>query len=138
VVLALAELDDDAVMGVCWSVDARWRATPSSPSVGCGRPSEIPSAHKYGNMGLMKTTLDIPDVVFRKAKSKAAERGQTLREFVSEALEEKLASRSRGTRSGEPAWMQGFGKLKHLRKETARIQERIDEAFDVVEPEDRA
>ena len=36
----------------------------------------------------MKTTLDIPDVLFRKAKSKAAERGQTLREFVSDALEE--------------------------------------------------
>lgn len=85
----------------------------------------------------MKTTLDIPDVLFRKAKSKAAERGQTLREFVSDALEEKLASRSRGARSGEPEWMQGFGKLRHLRKETARIQERIHEAFDVVEPEDR-
>ena len=86
----------------------------------------------------MKTTLEIPDVLFRKAKSKAAERSQSLKEFVSEALMEKLAT-GRGTAgSGEPEWMQGFGKLRHLRKETARIQERIHEAFDVVEPEDRA
>jgi hypothetical protein len=86
----------------------------------------------------MKTTLEIPDVLFRRAKSKAAERGQTLKEFVSEALQEKLASRSAGGSSGEPDWMQGFGKLRHLRKETARVQERIREAFEVVEPEDRA
>jgi hypothetical protein len=33
--------------------------------------------------------------------------------------------------------MQGFGKLRRLRKETARIQDRIDEAFDVIELEDR-
>jgi hypothetical protein len=33
--------------------------------------------------------------------------------------------------------MQGFGKLRRLHKETARIQERIDEAFEVIEPEDR-
>jgi tRNA(fMet)-specific endonuclease VapC len=43
--------------------------------------------------------------------------------------EEKLAPRSGAARAGEPGWMQGFGKLRHLQKETARIQERIREAF---------
>jgi len=86
----------------------------------------------------MKTTIEIPDVLFRRAKSKAAEHGRTLKEFVTEALQEKLASRKGTAGSGEPEWMQGFGKLRHLRRETARIQERIREAFDVVEPEDRA
>jgi hypothetical protein len=33
--------------------------------------------------------------------------------------------------------MAGFGKLRRLRKETARIQSMIDEAFEVVEAEDR-
>ena len=70
----------------------------------------------------MKTTLEIPDPLFRKAKSTAAERGQTLREFVSEALQEKLAVGSAKARPGEPEWMQGFGKLRRLRRETARIQ----------------
>ena len=40
----------------------------------------------------MKTTIEIPDALFRKAKSKAAERGQTLKELVTEALQEKLGS----------------------------------------------
>jgi hypothetical protein len=86
----------------------------------------------------MKTTIEIPDVLFRRAKSKAAERSQTLKQFVSEALQEKLGSRRGTARSGDPEWMQGFGKLRHLHRETARIQERIREAFEVVEPEDRA
>jgi hypothetical protein len=34
-------------------------------------------------------------------------------------------------------WMQGFGKLRRLRKETKRIQARVDEVFEVTEPEDR-
>ena len=86
----------------------------------------------------MKTTLEIPDSLFRKAKSKAAERGQTLKQLVTEALQEKLAVNTGKGRAGEPLWMQGFGKLRRLRKETARIQARIDEQFEVIEPEDRA
>ena len=86
----------------------------------------------------MKTTLEIPDPLFRKAKSKAAERGQTLEQLVTEALQEKLAAGTGRTRPGEPGWMQGFGKLRRLRKETQRIQARIDEHFEVIEPEDRA
>jgi hypothetical protein len=85
----------------------------------------------------MKTTLEIPDVLFRRVKSKAAERGQTLKEFVSEALQEKLEPKRSQARPGEPEWMRGFGKLRQLRKETRSIQERIHEAFEVVEPEDR-
>ena len=86
----------------------------------------------------MKTTIEIPDPVFRKAKSTAAERGQSLKEFMTEALQEKLAGNAGKVRPGEPAWMQGFGKLRRLRKETVRIQARIEEAFEVIEPEDRA
>lgn len=88
-------------------------------------------------MGGVKTTIEIPDLLFRKAKSKAAERGQTLKDFVTEALRDKLAPNVSGNLIGEPGFMQGFGKLRRLRKETARIQTRIDETFDVIEPEDR-
>jgi hypothetical protein len=34
--------------------------------------------------------------------------------------------------------MQGFGKLRRLRKETGRIRARIAQVFDTIEPEDRA
>jgi len=86
----------------------------------------------------MKTTLEIPDPLFRKAKAKAAERGQTLRQLVTEALQEKLTAATSRTAPGEPPWMQGFGKLRRLRKETARVQAKIDEQLDAIEPEDRA
>ena len=38
--------------------------------------------------------MDLPDPVFRRAKATAAERGQALREFVTEALQEKMSGRS--------------------------------------------
>jgi hypothetical protein len=84
----------------------------------------------------MKTTLEIPDQVFRRAKARAAERGQALREFVTEALQDKLSGRSARTPDRAP-WMSGFGKLRRLRRETARVQRVIDRDLDVIEPEDR-
>jgi len=85
----------------------------------------------------MKTTLELPDVLFRKAKATAAERGQTLKEFFTEALQDKLASSHGRTLAPEPAWMKGFGKLKRLHKETVRVQSVIDQEFEIIEPEDR-
>lgn len=85
----------------------------------------------------MKTTIEIPDPLFRRAKSRAAERGQTLKALVTEALEVALARAAAHERS-EPTWMEGFGRLRRLRRETARIRARIGEVFETVEPEDRA
>lgn len=79
----------------------------------------------------MKTTLEMPDATLRKAKAKAAERGIPLRQFVTEAVEEKLAAPT----PGKP-WMEGFGKLRHLHKETERINQVIEEEFEQIEPED--
>jgi hypothetical protein len=82
----------------------------------------------------VKTTLEIPDAIFRRAKSEAAERGIPLREFVSEAVRDKLANRGRAT---EKPWMAAFGKLRRLRKETSRINRIIEEEFERLDPEDR-
>jgi hypothetical protein len=86
----------------------------------------------------MKTTLEIPDALFRRVKMKAAERGQSLKAFVGDALREKLASGRSADPGPDPDWMRGFGKLRRLRKETKAIEDRIREAFDIVEPEDRS
>jgi len=83
----------------------------------------------------MKTTLEIPDAVFRRAKSAAAERGIPFRELVTEALADRL--RADGEAAGGKPWMQAFGKLRRLRKETARINRIIEAEFDRVEREDR-
>ena len=78
----------------------------------------------------MKTTLHLPDGLFRKAKATAAERGQSLDDFVADALHDKLLA---GANSSQPEWMQGFGKLKRLHKETVRIQSEIDQEFGAVD-----
>ena len=80
----------------------------------------------------MKTTLEIPDPVFRRAKSKAAERGIPLRDYVTEAVMDKLAS---DAKSSEKPWVKHMGKLKHLRKETARINRLIEEDSEKVDSE---
>jgi hypothetical protein len=85
----------------------------------------------------VKTTIEIPDPLFRRVKSKAAERGQSLREFVAEALHEKLSPNPGRAVADDPPWMEGFGKLRRLHGETAQIEARIDEVFEVIEPEDR-
>jgi len=78
----------------------------------------------------MKTALEIPDKIFRRAKSKAAERGMSLRQFIVEAVEEKLKTDPRGE---QKPWMKHLGKLRSLRKETARINKVIEEAFEKVD-----
>lgn len=78
----------------------------------------------------MKTTLEIPDFLFRRAKSVAAERGIPLRQFVTEAVQEKLRMTSQ-----EKPWMKHVGKLKHLHGERRQIEERVEEAFEKIDPE---
>jgi hypothetical protein len=80
----------------------------------------------------VKTTIEIPDAIFRRAKSKAAEQGISLRQFVTEAIAARLQSTSA---NGPKPWMKHFGKLKHLRKETRRVNKVIDGASEKIDPE---
>jgi hypothetical protein len=52
----------------------------------------------------MKTTFDLPDPLLRRAKAVAAEQGRPLRDFIAEAIHEKLAAPPPGTprRRSEP------------------------------------
>ena len=78
----------------------------------------------------MKTTVEIPDALFRKAKSTAVDRGVPLRALFTEALADKL-------RAGqEKPWMKAFGKLRNLHGETVKINRIIGQEFSKVEPED--
>jgi hypothetical protein len=78
----------------------------------------------------MKTTVEIPDFLFRRAKSVAAERGIPLRQFMTEAVQEKLK-----TTSPERPWMKHLGKLKHLRKERKQTEKRVEDAFEQIDRE---
>jgi hypothetical protein len=80
----------------------------------------------------VKTTLEIPDPIFRRAKSAAAERGIPLREFVTEAVADKLTAHAK---TAERPWMKHFGKLKHLHRETERINRLIEEDSERIDSE---
>jgi hypothetical protein len=80
----------------------------------------------------MKTTFEIPDALFRRAESAAAEKGIPLEQLIEEALAEKLRV---GSGDDRP-WMQSFGKLRDLHEETLRIDQIIEDAFERIEPED--
>jgi hypothetical protein len=83
----------------------------------------------------MKTTLEMPDALFRRAKSQAAEEGIPLRQLVTEAVEQRLKNSS--SVQGKP-WMKHVGKLDDLREETARINQFIEDVFERIDPVPRA
>jgi len=84
----------------------------------------------------MKTTLEIPDALFKRAKSAAAEQGIPLRELVSQLVSQALAERLQARGPADKPWLKSFGKLRGLGIETARINRRIEEEFGRIDPED--
>jgi hypothetical protein len=83
----------------------------------------------------MKTTLEIPDVIFWRAKARAAEQNVPLRQFVSDVVAEKLAAKPGG---GEKARRKLAGNLRHLRSATDRIHQLMEKEFEKIEPEEWA
>ena len=81
----------------------------------------------------MKTTLEIPDALFRQAKTVAAQKGIPLRALVTEALTDKLRTKQ----EVDKPWMSSVGGVSHLREETRRINQIIRDEFETIEPEDR-
>jgi hypothetical protein len=80
----------------------------------------------------MKTTLEIPDAIFRRAKSMAAARGIPFREFVTEAVKERLAAEGK---PGARPWLKHMGKLAHLHRETMRVNRFIEEDSERIDAE---
>ena len=69
----------------------------------------------------------------------AAGRGVTLRQWFTEALEEKLRSSAADPRAAErgvPPWMAGFGALSDLASENRRVLATIEAEFERIEPEE--
>ena len=79
----------------------------------------------------MKTTVEIPDRLFREAKTVAASRGLSLKTFLTEALQEKL---SQPPRRQTADWPVPPPKLR--RGEIRRIQSAIDKEFSRVDLEE--
>ena len=87
----------------------------------------------------MKTTVEIPDALFRQAKAFSAQQGISLKVFFTEAVKEQLRRKKAAAvpkPSAEPRWMKGFGGLSDLHEENLRIQKVIDEEFGRIDEEE--
>ena len=86
-------------------------------------------------MASVKTTLEIPDPLFRQLKIAAARQGKTIRAVVTEALTEKLNLSPHGVEE-PPAWRAAFGGLRRLRDETSKVSRDIAAEFSQVNPDE--
>jgi len=82
----------------------------------------------------MKTTFELPDRIFREAKSMAASQGKTIRQFFTDAIAEKLQTLKR-QRSPRP-WMKHYGALKEYADELKEIDRVVEEEFETIDLED--
>jgi hypothetical protein len=88
----------------------------------------------------MKTTVELPNTLFRRAKTAAVQQGLTLKQLFTEALEWRLGSKWSDKKDGKisaPGWMRAYGALRHLRRERKAIEQAIESEFEKIEPEDR-
>jgi hypothetical protein len=87
----------------------------------------------------MKTTVEIPDSLFQQAKATAAERGVSLKALLTCAVREHLQRVTGDSSKGKPSappWMTAFGGLRHLHKETSRINRLLEREFERIEEDE--
>ena len=87
---------------------------------------------------MMKTIVELPEPAYRQAEVFATSRGMTLKQFFTEALEEKLRRRTGEDSSREAPWMAGFGALSDLADENRRVLGVIEEEFETLAHDDAA
>ena len=80
----------------------------------------------------MKTTVEIPDTLFRAAKSAAARQGITLKRFFTAAIRHALDRENAGSSRDRP-WKKAFGGLGQLHRETERINRVIAGEFERID-----
>ncbi len=77
--------------------------------------------------------MEIPDALFRQAKSVAAARGQSLKRFLTEAMAEKLSGHSRG-QTAVAGWMKLAGSVS--KAQAKKIDAVIQKELERVDPVD--
>jgi len=78
----------------------------------------------------MKTTVEVPDSLYRQVKARAALKGQTVKAFFLEALREKLIAATSKPQE-EVGWRSVFGKGD--KQAIAEVQKIIDEEFSQID-----
>jgi hypothetical protein len=83
----------------------------------------------------VKTTVEIPDPLFRQAKAAAAQKGIPLKQLFTEALREQLRRHTPEQAQDKP-WMRAFGGLRQLHKENKRLERIIATEFESIDEEE--
>lgn len=81
----------------------------------------------------MKTTLEIPNELFRRTKAMAALRGESLKDFVTEALQAHLESGAPRI-SSERGWRSVFGKAR--KEDVEAVDATIAAELEHVDPDE--
>jgi hypothetical protein len=79
----------------------------------------------------VKTTIDIPEDLFKRAKATAALAGESLRDLICDALETRLAS-TPVPRTGRAGWRVVFGLAKP--QAVANVDQLIDADHERIDP----
>jgi len=80
----------------------------------------------------MKTTVEVPDSLYRQIKARAALKGQTIKAFFIDAIRDKLIS-EKSEPDNQTGWRAVFGAADP--KDMAELQRVIDEEFSKIDPE---
>lgn len=86
-----------------------------------------------GTLLLVKTTIELPDTLFRSAKACAAKEGVSLRIFFERAVVSQLQRQPQ--LQTLPTWHRSFGKLKNIKAATREVQQVVDREFSRIEDE---
>jgi len=84
----------------------------------------------------VRTTIELPDPLFREVKATAARQGMRLKDYVTEALQDKLARRPS---NAEKSWMKFAGIAANdpeMVEEFMRIEQIVDENFEQIDEEE--
>lgn len=81
----------------------------------------------------MKTTIDISDDLFRRTKATAAMRGQSLKDFINEALRRRL-ERMETVPAHANGWRSVYGRAR--REEVESVDAVVAADLERVEPRD--
>jgi hypothetical protein len=82
----------------------------------------------------MKTTFELPDQIFREAKSTAASEGKSIRQFFTEAIFEKLQKLKR--QQSDRPWMKHCGAMKEFSDELRAIDRLLEQEFETIDIEE--
>ena len=82
----------------------------------------------------MKTTLEVPDSLLRRAKATAARKGQSMGAFINAAIEAKLKADALAAK--EKPWMRFAGAFKNRHADSRLIMKAVEDGCERIHEED--